>query len=462
LKLEGTDMTSIAATLGIGSGIDTAKLVADLAAASREPKVAALERRSSDARARISALAQARSDLESFASSFATLVAGGTLQTQPTASDPWVIGAVAQPGARVGTLAAEIEVTQLAKAQTVYSAYLPTATEAIGQGGMTLSVGGTDYAVTIDVTNDSLSGLATAINASNSDVMATLMTDASGARLVLKGPVGATGAFTLSNAGGAPGLDRFTYPPATGGMALAQSAQDAQFSIDGIGYTRASNSVSDIFPGITLSLKQAAPGKIIAVTSARPTETIKQTLQDFVSVFNTMKKDIAAARSANRGDAGLRSLEQQLSALIGQAVTSDAAINSLSDIGIATTRDGTISLNMAKLEDALRTNPDAVEALLSPTRDATRTAITDPGLSGALNALKEKATTDGGAIDSLKKRLDRETGQIEKDRERMEAREASYRDRLTRQFSGMDARVAVLKATQSYLEQQVALWTKSS
>ena len=35
-------------------------------------------------------------------------------------------------------------------------------------------------------------------------------------------------------------------------------------------------------------------------------------------------------------------------------------------------------------------------------------------------------------------------------------------DRLTRQFSGMDARVAVLKATQSYLEQQVALWTNAN
>jgi Flagellar hook-associated protein 2 N-terminus len=66
-------MPSIAAALGAGSGIDTGRLVADLAAASREPKIAALDTRSNAHKAKISALAQARSDLESFATSFAGL-----------------------------------------------------------------------------------------------------------------------------------------------------------------------------------------------------------------------------------------------------------------------------------------------------------------------------------------------------------------------------------------------------
>jgi flagellar hook-associated protein 2 len=458
--MEGTVMESIAVTLGVGSGIDTARLIADLAAASRAPKVAALDQRSSENRARISALAQARSDLESFATSFSTLVAGGTLQSQPSVADPLVIGAVAQPGARIGDLAAEIEVTQLARSQTIYSGYVSSATAAIGQGTMTLSIGGVDHAITIDASNDSLGGLATAINASASGVTATISSDGNGSRLVLKGPVGANGGFTLTN-GGNVALNPFSYPAAGGGMTLAQAAQDAQFKVDGIAYARTSNTVTDVFPGITLSLKQAVPGRAVAITSNRPTATIKSTLQDFVSVFNTMKKDLAAARTANRGDQGLRSLEQQLSAMLSRAVTSDPAINSLSDIGVATNRDGSISLDTAKLDAALAAKPDAVEALLSPTRDATRTALTDPGISGALNMLKDTAIASGGVLASVKARLDREGGDIDKARERMEARETVYRDRLTRQFGGMDARVATLKATQSYLQQQVAIWTKS-
>jgi flagellar hook-associated protein 2 len=327
---------------------------------------------------------------------------------------------------------------------------------------MTLSVGGTDYALAIDPTNDSLIGLATAINASGSGVTASVISDVGGARLVLKGAVGAAGAFSLTNSGGNAALDRFTYPPATGGMTLAQAAQDAQFKVDGIAYSRASNSIDDVIPGVTLTLRQAAAGKPVSVTGNRPGELLRTTLQDFVSVFNTMKKDLAAARNSNGGDTGLRGLERELLALVGRSVTSDPDISSLADVGVATTRDGSIMLDAAKFDAALRDHPDAVEALFSPTRDATHNETTDPGLLGALNALKADATATDGAMASLKSRLDRETGQIAKIRERLEAREEAYRERLTKQFGGMDARVAVLKATQSYLQQQVAIWAKSS
>jgi flagellar hook-associated protein 2 len=450
-------MQSIAATLGVGSGIDTAKLIADLAAASRGPKIAALEQRNDLNKAKISALAQARSDLESFAGSFAGLVAGGTLQSQPVTSDPTVLSATARAGVRIGGFAAEIEVSQLARAQSIYSGYVASAAAPIGHGNMTLSVGGTDYAITIDSSNDSLNGLAAAINASSSGVTANVISDRNGARLVLKGAVGATGAFTLSNASGNMALDPFSYPAGT--MVLAQAAQDAAFKVDGIAFTRASNSVEDVVPGVTLTLRQAAAGQPVSVTGERPGETLRSTVRDFVSVFNTLKNGLAAARSSNGGDQGLRRLEQQLLGLVGQAVTSDPDIKSLADIGVATTREGRLMLDQAKFDAALRDRPDAVEALFSPTRDATRTAITDPGLSGALNSLKDSAVANGGALGGLKARLDREGGEITKMRERIEVREAVYKDRLTRQFGGMDARVAVLKATQSYLEQQVAIWT---
>lgn len=453
-------MTSIAQTLGVGSGIDTVQLVKDLSAASRDPKVAVLDTRQSNNQAKISAVAQARSDLENFATTFADLVSGGTLQTQPSVADPTVFGAVAAPGARLGNLSAEIEVTSLAKAQTVYSGYVTAAADPIGQGAMTLSVGGTDYAITIDATNDSLTGLATAINASGSGVTANVITDGSGARIVLKGAVGAAGAFTLSTT--APGLDAFAYPGTGNGLTLAQAAQNAEFKVDGIAYSRATNSISDVFPGVTLTLKKAAPGTAIAVTSARPTDTLRQTIKDFVSVFNTLKNDLNAARKATGSDQSLRALEQQLASLVSKTVSSDPNVNSLSDIGVSTNRDGTLALNTVVFDAALAANPDAVEGLFAPTRDATHNATTDPGLSGTLSALKDSATATGGLLASLKSRLDKETALIADARDKMEEREAQYKDRLTKQFTAMDSRIAALKATQSYLAQQIKLWTHDS
>ena len=57
-------VSSIANSLGFGSGLDVKQLVTDLSNASREPKIARLTELTQANQTRISALAQARSDLD--------------------------------------------------------------------------------------------------------------------------------------------------------------------------------------------------------------------------------------------------------------------------------------------------------------------------------------------------------------------------------------------------------------
>ncbi|MFX8281908.1 hypothetical protein ABTL36_19595, partial [Acinetobacter baumannii] len=80
------------------------------------------------------------------------------------------------------------------------------ATSPIGTGSLTLQLGSATYAngaitgftagstaavnITIDSSNNSLQGIAKAINAANAGVTATVLTDSSGARLSLKGKTG--------------------------------------------------------------------------------------------------------------------------------------------------------------------------------------------------------------------------------------------------------------------------------
>ena len=68
----------------------------------------------------------------------------------------------------------------------------------------------------------------------------------------------------------------------------------------------------------------------------------------------------------------------------------------------------------------------------------------------------------GGPLDGLKTRLQKEVDAIGKNRARMEEREEAYRLKLEKQFTQMDARLSALKATQSYLEQQIKLWNRES
>lgn len=451
-------VTSIVSSLGGGSGLDTAKLVDDLANASRAPKADMLAKRLQTVQSKISAVSQARSDLESFAKSLTELVASGSLQSQPSVSDANALSAVAAAGARIGNLASEIAIEQLARAQTVYSGYVSDAAAPVGQGSMTLSVGGRDFAITIDAANDSLNGLASAINASGSGVSANVISDASGARLVLRGDTGSAKAFTLTSAD--PTLQRFAYGGG-GTMTLGQAAQDAKFTVDSVAYVRDSNIVADVLPGVTLTFKKASPGAPVSIGTTRPADALRQTIQDFVSVYNTLRKDMDAARQATGGDSALRLLDRQLGSLLSTALSSNGSIARLSDIGISTNRDGTIGLNSAKLEAALKDQPDAVEALFSPTRDATHTQATDPGIAAVLQALSDGATGTGGVLSSLGKRLETESAGIAKARERMEQREAAYRSRLEKKFGTLDSRISALKATQSYLDQQVKVWTNS-
>jgi flagellar hook-associated protein 2 len=456
-------ISSIANSLGFGSGLDVAKLVSDLAAASRTPKVQALDARTRANQAKISSLAQARSDLESFSSSLSSLVAGGTLRSQPSVSNADALSAVAVAGTRAGAISADVTISQLAKSQTTHSEGFVSAIDPIGQGSLTLSVGGQNFNIVIDQNNDSLTGLAGAINAVPSGVKASLVRDNGATRLVLKGAAGAASAFALfGNPGNSDGLNHFVTDGPGSVLSLAQSAQDAKFTVDQISYTRPTNVVSDIISGVELTLKKASVGDAVTIGIVRPSEAIKSAVKDFVSVFNQLKTDIAAARLATGGDQSLRLVDQTLSRLVGQAVTSDPTLNKLLDIGVTTNRDGTLSIDTAKLEAVLADKPDQVEAIFSPIRDATHSEASDPGISGAFKTLLTSATLDNGPLASLKARLDKEASALAKDRSKMEARETAYAARLAQQYGTLDARVGNLKATQTYLDQQIKLWTRSS
>lgn len=440
-------VSSIAKSLGVGSGVDVSQLVSDLAAASRDPKIARLDKRESSVKAQISALAQARSDFETLTESLGRLVTDGSLRTQISVSDESLLRATATGDTPVGALANDIEVTQLARAQTLVSANFASATSTIGQGPFTLSVAGQDYAIPLSAGNATLTGFADAI--SGSGVAASVRAENGSFRLILKGQTGLANSFTLT---GASDL----------GLTQAQAAQNAIVKVDGVSYQRASNSMSDVIPSVTLDLKKAEPGALVSLGATRPTDAITSTMKDFVAAMNDLKKTLSSARSSTNARAVFE-LERRLSRLIGQALTSSATgPRSMADLGVTTNRDGSLSLDSKKLEAALKSWPDAVEAIFNPRRDSGRNETTDPGIGGAMTAIKTSALASNGGLDALKARLQKEAATLALLRTRTEEREAANKDRLSRNLAGMDSRVTSLKATQAYLDQQIAQWNRSS
>ena len=451
--------TSIINSLGFGSGIDTKQLVADLSAASREPKVARINTLTQQNQTRISALAQARSDLEGFADSLAQMISDGTLRSTPTVSDDSVLSATARAGLHADSFAATVVVSQLARAQSSYSGVVADRTAAIGTGTMTLTVGGVAKTITIDGTNNSLDGLASAINSSGGGVTASIIADQGGHRLILKGPSGAANAFTLTaDAGADPALSAFGYG-AGGGMTLGQSAANADFTIDGVAFSRASNTIDDVVPGMSLTLKKAVPGQPVDIGASRPLDMIKQTVGDFVSVYNQLKKSLSSAAGQSGATTSLRELERELSGLIGTVISSHPTINKLTDIGVSTTKDGLLTLDETKLAQVMAADAGAVEALFNPRRDGGRTEASDPGIAFVLDGIRDRAIATNGVIDRVTKSLNTRKESLADQLETIEMREDAYRARLEKQYGSLDAKLAAFKATQTYLEQQIKLWS---
>ena len=527
--------TSIAATLGIGSGLDINTMVTDLANAAKQPKADLIAKRDTANKAKISALGQVSNGIDSFASALSSLIAGGTLFSQPSVSDTSVFTASAVPGARLNGLTASVEVRQLAQAQVLESATLGR-TDPVGQGVLTMTTAAGSFDVTIDGTNDNLDGLAKAINDKNAGVTASVVTDSTGARLVIKGASGAANAFSLSVPGGTTsGLERF----ASGAMTIAQAAKDAIVRLDGVEVTRATNSFSDLIAGVQIDLKSAKPGTIVSVGLTRPTAAISQGVQDFVSAYNELMAVIVDATKtatdgtsgALRGDLAVTGLQHQLAKLPTTILSSTGSgIHTLAEIGVKTNRDGTLSVDATKLASALAADPDGVEALFNPSQYSSSPYLTikspigrvtpgtytvtdilavagqipasgkigglamtatgsnllaprtspaaglilgvsgnvasamvtiDPGLGGALQSIRDSLRATGGAFATTQKRLTDEATRIAKDSDDLNTQSDKYYNQLLTSFTAMDRQVSAFKATQSYLDQQVKLWTNN-
>ena len=369
--------SSILTSLG-ASTIDTSSLVDQLATASIANKKTALTTRETANTAQISDLANAVSTINSFSTSLSSLISGGTLYTQPTSSNTSVVSVSAVAGARLSGLAATIKVNTLATAQTLSSPALTNSGTAVGQGTLTLTVGGKTATITIDSTNDSMAGLAQAIKSSGLGVTASTVTDSSGTRLVVKGATGVDNTFSLTMASGdASGIGRFTFDPSTydpdniTGFTRTQEAVNAEIVVDGVPVSKSSNSFSDVIAGVKIDLQSAAPNSTISIGASQPADAIKQAVGDFVAAYNearaTLTKMVGTTGSL-KSDSGIRELMTRLGRISSTALTyaSDGSPTTLAEIGVSTNRDGSLSLDSARLTKVMTDTPDAVEAMFNP------------------------------------------------------------------------------------------------
>lgn len=214
-------------------------------------------------------------------------------------------------------------------------------------GSLTIQVGsGAAQTLTLDSSDNTLTGLANAINSGSFDVTANVLTDTSGSRLELtSNTCGAGGDISVSG----------TLSDATSGSALsftqAQAGADAQLTVDGIGVTSASNTVTNVLPGVTFQLLSASPGTNVQVQITNDNSTVESAVSSFVSAYNEVIGDLNTQEGKDSsgnpeplyGSPTLATLQQQLEGALNFAQPANAVATD-GTVGAADTLSGSLSI----------------------------------------------------------------------------------------------------------------------
>ncbi|MDD2727889.1 flagellar filament capping protein FliD [Malikia sp.] len=385
---------------GIGSGLDVSAIVTQLMKASQGP-MNALTTKQTAYQAQLSAYGTISSGLSQFRTALSALTDPAKLATVTAKPvDDTVLSATGGVGAVPGNYS--VEVRKLAQAQTLVGAGQTNASAVVGSGTLTFDFGTTSTSngttsftpnglggktLTIDSSNNTLTGIRDAINAAGMGVTATIVNDGSNQpyRLTLSSSsTGEANSMRIGVSGDATLSSLLAYDPAgTKSMEQTSEAQSAELTVNGVLVKKASNSVSDVVPGVTLNLKKTNLGSPTSLAVAYDTEAVTKAVTGFVDAYNKIDKSLQdlskydpATKKAGalHGDSTIRVMRSQLRGIISAQLTGGASsFTLLNQIGVETQTDGTLALNTkvnsstgkTKLQTAIETNFSQLSSLFA-------------------------------------------------------------------------------------------------
>ena len=462
---------------GLASGVDTASIVTKLMAVDQLP-ITALQNAETAATNKLKAYSAINTLMATLQTSVGAMNLTSEVRTTTANVSSGSPFTATSNNAFTGSY--NIAVSQLAQVQKDISSGFSSNTDSVlGTGTVTIN----GQAITVDTSNNSLQGLMSAINqvTGATGVTASIINDGSTGtgstpyHLVLTGK-DASSSFAVSS-----NLTGGTAPLTTTNV---QSAQQAKLTVDGINVVSNSNTVSGAIAGVTLNLNATSAvsshGPPVQYTTSKlditpDTTTLEKNINTFVTSYNAIMSWINAGyteasnaqnsttatdpnTAANPtdaqlsqillGDSTVNGIKRQLQSILSGTVNSSSssgALNNLSQIGISTSQDGTLTVNTPALESALQNNFSGVTGLLAG--DGSSTGMMEQFNSYLLNLndttqgmYATKKTNYQSMIRDLDSQISTKTEALNKEEASMKAR-----------FTAMELLVSNLNSQSSYL-----------
>jgi flagellar hook-associated protein 2 len=281
-------------------------------------------------------------------------------------------------------------------------------------------------------------------------------------------------------------------PTDTGGLKPVNpvsTAKDAIIVMDGIEVRRDSNSVSDLIPGVTLSLKQASAEKIkLSVEPDR--QAVKDAIIEFVGLYNRVVAEINVLSSNNeaivqeldyyteaerkvamerlgllQGDSTLMQIKTYMQRTMmdpALAPLAEGDLIMLAQIGITTDSRkggssgydasrmrGYLEIDEAALDKALEENFEGVKAIFGSDTDGD--LIVDSGVSYKLDQYIKAFVETGGIIALKTRTLDQQITDQKKLIATLEQQLLAKEEELKRQYGLMEGALNTMNSTSNSL-----------
>jgi flagellar hook-associated protein 2 len=481
-----TTSTGSITSLGVGSGLDAESIITKLMAVESQP-LTQLQQQESDLKTQLSSFGKIQS-LTSDLNDASSALASTTLWTQTTAtsSDTSYVTASSADGAATGNYS--ITVDHLATGQTVTSTALPSSNSTLSSGTLSIQLGSytgspesafvaktgsSAVNITIGAGDTSLASIRDKINAANAGVTASIVNDASGARLSIRSTAtGLENGFRITatenvdDGNAATGLSALGFDALSASpMTRNQTAVNAQATINGIGVSSASNTLDNVADGLTLTLVKPTTGAV-NVSIGADTASIQSGIDGFVKAFNALASYIhdqtkydAGSKTGGplQGNSSAVGLQNQLRAILNQSSSASSAYSSLSDIGIVMKEDGTLETKSSKMSDALG-NLTELRKLFSADTGSSASS----GFMVRYRDFTSHALDPDGSLSAVNDGINSRIKDVDKRMDSMNQRLSDTEARLRAQYTALDTQMSNMTGLSSYMTAQLAALSKTA
>ncbi|WP_288376124.1 flagellar filament capping protein FliD [uncultured Pseudomonas sp.] len=448
-------MATITPSTGVGYGLEISKIVDALVKADTSAKSNQIARQSNNNSAILSGIGSLRSALTAFQDAMKKLNdkdAPSFNAFAGTSANESVVKVKTTNSAVAGTY--DIRVSQLATGSKVASQqFAGGGSSAISEGELTISQNGKTYKVNV-AAGSTLQSVRDQINKElgKEGITANVVNEAGGSRLVFGSTT--TGKGSDISVGGIPELtiDGTQKMVGTGGGFIDALAQDAEFSVDGLKLTSSKNVVDNAVSGLSLELTgttspTATTGVKVSVTLDN--DGLKKSVQSFVDAYNTLRKAVTALTTPTKDSSGnvtslgpltndptTRSLLSDIGKVIAEA-GSGTQLNTLSQLGINTQKDGTLEFNSTKFTAALNDKKlgSEIQGLFTA----------DGGVFDRMTKALDPYVKTGGSLDSRKTALDKVTKNLQDQQAALDRRTKLLTTSLTKKYAALDTVLGLMK-----------------